>query len=104
MKFNESKKFISLLDGIRQFLEDSLQLSPTPSQEVKKLLKTYNEVINAAERANNENQWTKFLEQYADEIQAILEFAHMITATTNVKKSKNILRMKDSLKKTNISE
>jgi hypothetical protein len=81
-----------------QFLEDGLQLEPNPTPEVKKLIKVFNEVINAAERTNNDNQWEKFLDQYAKEIQTILDFAEMITSTTSVRKSKKIYHMKNSLK------
>lgn len=87
------------MDNNRQFLENSLQLAPHSSPDVKKLLKTFDEVINAAERAHNENQWSKFLDQYDKEIQTLLDFVQMVSSSTSSRKSKKINRMKDSLKK-----
>ncbi|MBA2728078.1 MAG: hypothetical protein H0U49_07900 [Parachlamydiaceae bacterium] len=98
MKFNESKKFISMLYQNQQFIEDGLLLEPNPPEDVKKLLKIFNEVINAAERTNNDNQWEKFLDQYDSKIQTILDFVQMLASTTSVKKGKKIHRMKNSLK------
>ena len=83
----------------RQFVEDGLELDPDPPEDVLKLLKTFNEVINAAERAKNENHWDKLFAQYSQEIQTLLNFVEMLATATNAKKGTKIKHMKKILHK-----
>ncbi len=83
----------------REFIEDGLLIEPNPSKDVQRLLKDFNEVINAAERANNDNQWERFLDQYVNEINSILDFVEMLASTTNVRKGKKVHHIKKSLNK-----
>lgn len=80
MEFNDSKKFIEMLQDTRAFVEVGLSIDKNPPKEVKIFLEVLDELQKAAEKVVNDDDWVKFFLEYNEDIGDVLSFVQAISS------------------------
>lgn len=72
--FEESNKFVEMLQRTREFIKVGLSNDENPPQDVFAFLEVVDKLEVAAGNVSNVSEWVEFFMKYTDEIRVVLEF------------------------------
>lgn len=80
MQFDDSKKFIEMLQHTRKTVEMLLKIDKNPPSDIKIFIEVLDELQSAAELVTNDKEWVNFFFNYSEDIEVVLAFVQNLSS------------------------